>query len=217
MSAGDRDAATAAANPGIGQTAQRETLAARERAADERQFRADERERLADERERAADLREAELDEREQELVERGQQLRAAVEDLEQRTLATIERARALLARSGKHLDRQEETVRRRQARRERQQAEVDRASAQTERGLTAWMPNPGPAIERSGQLRQKVLTAIEAFAVNEEHIARLHDDLAASHPGRRGEYRCVAEQARDTARTAREMLRSATSGPARN
>ena len=69
-------------------------------------------------------------------------------------------------------------------------------------------------ATERSGQLRQQVLTAIETFAVNEEHIARLHDDLAASQPGRRDEYRRVAEQARDTARTAREMLRSASTGP---
>jgi len=107
--------------------------------------------------------------------------------------------------------------VRRQQARRERQQAEVDRASAETERGLATWLPNPSPAIERSMQLRHKVLTAIEAFATNEEHIARLHEDLAASHPGRRDEYRRVAEQARVTARTAREMLRSAAAGPACN
>jgi hypothetical protein len=213
-------------------TAQGETPAARERAADERQFRADDRERLADERqhtaderetraddreraaderERAADLREAEMDERERELIERSQQLSTAVEDLEMRTMATIERSRALLARSDRRLNREEATVRRQQARRERQQAEIDRAAAETERGLAAWLPNPGPAIERSRRLRQRAIAAIEVYAANEEQIAGLHEDLAASQPGRREEYRRVAEQARNTARKARESLHSDT------
>ena len=230
--AGGMDASRAAEDPGTAQAAERETLAAQERAADERQLRAeerehlaeereraadqrearaDERERLADQRERAADQREAELDERERELVERSQHLSTAIDDLETRALEAIERSRALLARSGKRLDRREETMRRQQARRERQQAEIERASAETERDLATWLPDPAPAIERSKKLRQQTLTAIEAFAANEEQIARLHDELAASQPNHRDEYRRVAEQARGTARRAREILRSAT------
>jgi len=193
------DARRAATDPGTTQAAEQETMVARERAADLREAELDERERKADERER--------------ELVEQGQHLSTAIEDLESRTLATIERSRALLARSGKRLDRQEEVVRRQQAHRERQQAEIDRASAETERSLSTWLPNPGQAIERSRQLRQQTLTAIEAFAVNEEQIARLHEDMAASPPSHRDEYRRVAEQARGTARKAREILRSAAAG----
>jgi chromosome segregation ATPase len=191
---------------------EREQLAEeRERNADERDARADERERLADERERAADLRETELDDREHALIERSQQLSTDLEDLEERTLATIERSRILLARSGQRLSRQEEAVRRHQARRERQQAEIDRASAETERSLGTWWPDPAPAIERSRKLRQKAVAAIETFAANEEQIARLHEDLAAGQPSRRGEHRQLAEQARDTARKAREILGSDT------
>jgi hypothetical protein len=103
--------------------------------------------------------------------------------------------------------------MRRQQARRERQQAQIDRASAETERGLATWLPDPAQAIERARELRQKSLMAIEAFAASEEQIARLHEDLAASQPSRREEYRRVAGQARDTARKAREMLSSATTG----
>jgi len=186
----------------------------RETRADERERLADERERLADERERAVDQREAGLDERERELVARGQHLSMAIEDLEQRTRATIERSRALLARSGKRLDRGEEAVKRSRARREREQADIDRASAEAERGLTTWLPDPGPMIERSRRLRQQALTAIEAFAATEEQIARVHEDLAASKPGHREEYRRVARQARDTARRAREIIRSVAADP---
>lgn len=180
----------------------------------EREVRAGEREWLAGERERAADLREAELDEPEQDLLERSRQLRKAVEDLEQRALAAIGRSRTLLARGGKRLDRQDETVRRQQARRDRQQADIDRASAGTGRSLATWLPSPGPAIERSRQLWQQARAAIETFAASEEQIARLQEDLAASQPGRRDEYRRVAEHARATARKAREILRFDTTGP---
>jgi hypothetical protein len=38
-----------------------------------------------------------------------------------------------------------------------------------------------------------------------------MHEELAASHPGRRDEYRRTAEHARQTARKAREALRSFT------
>lgn len=213
---------------------QLETHAARERAADERQFRADERDRLADERqsladarearadereqladqrERAADRREAEQDERDEQdrkASEPGQRVNTAFADLQ----ANIELSRLLLARSGQRLNREEAAARRQQARRKRQQEEIDRASAETERGLAAWLPDSVQEIERSRRLRQQVLTAIDAFAASEAQIARLHEDLAAADPSRREEHRRIAEQARDTARKAREMLRTAASLP---
>lgn len=214
-----------------------ETHAAREHAADERQFRADERERLADERqvqaderearadererladqrERAADQRETEQDKRDRELPERGQRVNAAFLGLQARTLANIEVSRSLLARNGQRLDREEQAVGRQQARRERQQAEVERASAEVELALATTVPDPAAEIERSRRLRQKILTAIEAFAASEAQIARLYEDLAASQPGRREEYRRIADQARDTARKAREVLRAAVGLPSR-
>ncbi len=220
-----------------GMAEQMEAQAARERAADERQFRAeererladerqsraderearaDERERLADQRERAADHREAAQDERDRKSVERGQQLNAVFRDLRTRTLANIEVSRTLLARSGERLNREEEAVRRQQARQERRQAEIDRASAVIELGLATQLPDPGPEIERSRRLRQEILTAIGRFAANEARIARLHEDLAASQPGRREECRRIAEQARDSARKAREILRTAAGLPGR-
>ena len=218
---------------------EREALTVRERAADERQIKANDREHLADERnhwanererladernhwanerERESDLRETlldrrqrESDERERELDERGRQLGRAVASLEQRTLETIQRSRELLEASGHRLDRQEAAVKRTEARRERQQAEVDRESAETERDLGAWLPNPSRPIERARALRKQALTAIEAFAANEEQVARVHEEIAASRPDRRDDYRRIAEQARLTARRAREILRSFT------
>jgi hypothetical protein len=75
-------------------------------------------------------------------------------------------------------------------------------------------LPDAGPMIERSQRLRQQALTAIEAFAANEEQIARLHEDMAASQPRHREEYRRVAERARVTARRAREIIRSVATDP---
>lgn len=214
---------------------QLETHAAREHAADERQFQADERERLADERqsladarearadereqladqrERAADQREAEQDERDRKVPEPGRDVNTAFTDLQARTLANIELSRILLARSGQRLNREEAAVWRQHARRERQQEEINRASAETERGLATWLPDPAQEIERSRRLRQQVLTAIEAFAANEAQIARLHEELAAGHPSRRERHRRIAEQARDTARKARAILRAAADLP---
>jgi hypothetical protein len=59
--------------------------------------------------------------------------------------------------------------------------------------------------------LRRQALTAIEAFAASEEEIARAYEELAASRPERRGEYLRAAEQARATARRAREVVRTFT------
>ena len=212
---------------------QRETQVARENAADERQFRADqreamadererkanEREALADERERKADRREAEADrrqreadEREQDLDDRGQALDLAVDTLQQRTLETIERSRALLTVSADRLNRQEAAVGRAQARRGRHQAEAERASAESERDLAAWQPDPSKQPERAEALRKQAVAAIEAFAMTEEEIARIHEELAASRPSRRGEFQRTAEQARVTARRAREIVHSFTS-----
>jgi hypothetical protein len=197
----------------------RECLAdEREREADERERLADEREHLADEREREAGRRETalierqrEADERKRELDERGRVLSSVAETLEKRTLETIERSRALLALSEQRLNRQEAAVRREQARRERQQREIDRASAESERGLAARLPDPGKPIEQAEALRKRTRAAIEAFAATEDEIARIHEELAASCPDRRSEYRRTAEQARKAARHARETLRTFT------
>ena len=125
--------------------------------------------------------------------------------------METIRRSRALLEASGDRLDHQETAVRRTQARREREQAEVDRESAESGRDLGAWLPDPGRPIERALALRKQALTAIEAFAANEDQVARVHEEIAASRPDRRDDYRRIAEQARSTARKAREILRSFT------
>lgn len=122
--------------------------------------------------------------------------MRSSGVNLEQRTLETIARSRALLEGSGERLKRREAAVRRSQARRGRQQAEAGRASGETERDLAAWLPDPSQPIERSQALRQQAITAIEALAENEEEIARIHKELAASRPGRRDEYRKLAQPA---------------------
>ena len=183
-----------AAEPGNGAARERAALSDRERAADERQARAGTRETLAGERERLADQREREADQREALLDRERQEADEREKDLDER---------------GRRLDRQESAVKRAQARRDRQQADVDRATAETERGLTGWLPGPAKPTERAKALREQALRAIEAFAAHEEEIARIHEDLAASTPSRRDEYRRVAEQARQTARKAREILRA--------
>jgi hypothetical protein len=224
------------AEPQGAASAEREALVARERAtdererlADERDHRADEREAVADKRERKADQREAladarereadrrealatereqQVEEREQALKDHGRVLGAAVESLEQRMLETIERSRELLALSAQRLNRQEAGVKRTQAHRDRQQAEVSRSSAETERKLADWVPDPTSVTKRGEALRKKARLAIQAFAANEEEAARLSQDLAARDPERREEYLGEAEQARTSARSAREVLR---------
>ena len=183
----------------------------REALDDERERRADERERRADEREAAAAERQREIDERERELVERTRRAGVAIETLEQRTLEAIARSRALLELSGEHLNRQEAAVRRGQASRGRHQAEADRASAESERAVTGWLPDPAKLIEHGVALHQQARTVIEALAATEDEIARLHEALAARHPERREEYLGTAEQARASARRAREILRRLT------
>lgn len=162
------DGKRAAAGQGNAAPDRRETQAAREHAADERQFQADERETLADERERRADEREREADRREAALTERQRKADEREHDLDER---------------GKE-------------RQQRQQAKFDRAAADTERGLAAWLVDPGKAIERAEALRTQAITAIEAFAMTEEEIARIHEQLAAARPGRRDEYRRTTEHA---------------------
>jgi hypothetical protein len=51
----------------------------------------------------------------------------------------------------------------------------------------------------------------MESLAANEDEVARLHEELAATRPERRGEYQRTAEQARATARKARELVRKFT------
>jgi hypothetical protein len=198
--------------------AERERLAdKRDRTANEREAVADEREQRADEREREADRRESALierlrkvDERERELDERRRALGDAAKTLEERASQAIERSRALLALSGERLDRKEAAVVRDRAARERQ-AEIDRASAESERSQAALPPDPGKAIERAKALRKRALAAIDAFAANEDEIARIYEQLAAERPERRDQYQRTAEQARTAACRARETVRTFT------
>jgi hypothetical protein len=71
--------------------------------------------------------------------------------------------------------------------------------------------PDPSEAIDRAKVLREQALAAMEALAVNEDQIARVHEELAASRLERRDEYRRSAEQARAAARRAREVVRKFT------
>jgi hypothetical protein len=198
---------------------ERERIAdVREREANEREALADQRERKGDEREREADRREAalnqrqrEIDERERELDEHRRALGEAVESLEQRALETVERSRALLALSGQRVGRHTAAVKRVQAHRERQQAELGRAVAEIRREHAAVLPDPSEAIKRARVLREQAIGAMEALAANEDQIARIHEELAASLPERRGEYQRTAEQARAGARRARELVRKFT------
>jgi hypothetical protein len=198
---------------------EREHLAdEREDRADERESKADRREALADEREHEADRREAAqsereqlADERERQLDERLGTLRADPSTLQQRALGNIERSRELLALSGERLNRREAEVKRSRAHSERQQDDVDRASAESERGLADWLPDVGELIGQATALRKRARMAVEAFAIAEERIARVHEDLAVRRPEHRDELRHIAERARVTARKAREAIRPFT------
>jgi hypothetical protein len=121
--------------------------------------------------------------------------------------LANIARSRALLARSAERLDRQEAGLRRAAHSRERQQAEVNRESAEAERRLVSSLPDPGRAVEWASEVRTRARNAIEAFAGAQEEIASINEQLAARLPDHRDEYQRTADQARDTARTARDVL----------
>jgi hypothetical protein len=82
---------------------------------------------------------------------------------------------------------------------------------ADIKREHAAGLPDPSEAIERARMLGQQAIAALEAFAVNEDQITRIHEELAASRPERRDEYRRTAEQARTAARRAREVVRKFT------
>jgi hypothetical protein len=130
---------------------------------------------------------------------------------LEQRALETVERSRQLLALSGQRVNRHEAAVERAQAHRERRQAELGRAVSEIKREHAAVPPDPSEAIERAKVLREQAIAAMEALAVNEDQIARIHEELAASRTERRDESRRSAEQARTAARIAREVARKFT------
>jgi hypothetical protein len=220
--AGSMESAKAAGERGDETSAQRQAMADREHAADDREHAADDREHAANEREHGADEREREadrretalterqrqIDERERELDERGQVLGGAVHSAEQRALETVERSRELLALSGPRVSRHEAAVRRTQQRQARKQAGLGRAVAEIKRDHAAVLPDPGEAIERAKALRQQALAAMEAFAATEEDIACAYEQLAGRRPDHRDDYRHIAEQARTSARKAREALR---------
>jgi hypothetical protein len=76
---------------------------------------------------------------------------------------------------------------------------------------VAAWRPDPGQQVRRAEELRKQACAVIEGLARTEEEVARIHEELAVSQPGHRDEYRRAAEHARQTARNAREALRSFT------
>jgi len=227
----------AAVTPGSPKIAGPDSLAARERAADDRDRRAIERDRLADERDVQADLRDRKADERETladeretladdreleanrreseqtdrqlKLDERDRDVRIAARDLNDRMLEAIASSRELLALSELRLAREEAGVRRAVSRSDRDQAEINRAAAQSGRELAAALPDPGQLSERNAVLRKQARTALEALAECEEAVARMHEQCAARVPGANDSQLDLAAKAYAVARNAREIIRS--------
>ncbi len=152
-----------------------------------------------------ADDRESPAGAREQEQDARAQASGAAFDALEQRTRATIERSRALLAASSHRHGGKEAAAAETERLPGPDHAEAGRPA--TENAEPA-APDPGRQVERARALRSQALAAIAAFAATEEEIARIHDDLAARHPGRRDEHHEIAGHARAAARKAQEIMR---------
>jgi hypothetical protein len=59
--------------------------------------------------------------------------------------------------------------------------------------------------------LREQARAAIEAVAASEDEVARVHDESATRNPEHRVEYQQAAEQARITARKARDIAGALT------
>lgn len=131
--------------------------------------------------------------------------------DLERRTLEDIDRERASLARGGERVNRREARVSREQARGVREQAEVNRESAESRRAMSGQPPELDDAIDRVRNSRNRARLAIQAVAASEDGIALVLEELAVGCPDRREEYRRAADQAREAAREAREILRAFT------
>lgn len=154
-----------------------------------------------------ADDRESPAGAREQEQDARTQASGAAFDALEQRTRATIERSRALLAASSHRHGGKEAAAEETERLPGPDHAEAGQpATEKTE--PAARLPGPRRPVERARALRSQALAAIAAFAATEEEIARIHDDLAARHPGRRDEHHEIAGHARAAARKAQEIMR---------
>jgi hypothetical protein len=180
----------------------------RERAADERERLADERERAADERERAADERERLADERERRQDERSRLLGLEVASAEQRAREAVERSRVLIAAREERRARSEAARRRAEARRVRQGAEAGKAAVELRRKGAAAPPDLVGVMERSRWLRGRVAASLEAFAVIEEEVARVHEEMAARRPGGGHKYRQISQEARSAARRAHDLSR---------
>jgi hypothetical protein len=185
---------------------------ARERLADERECREDQREHRSDEREIQAAKAEVRAEEQERELGERERRLGGPAQGIFGGQVADhIERSRALVEATQQRLQRRYEARDRVNDRAERQQAEVDRASAEGARSRTVWRTPDRRPIERAEALRERTCEVLEAFAAAEDEVARVHEELAASNPGHRDQYRRAAEEAHSAARKARKALRAFT------
>ena len=112
-----------------------------------------------------------------------------------------------MLELSEQRLNRHEAAVMRAQERQEREHAELGRAVAEGKREHAAALPDPREAITRATALREQALSAMEGLAVIEDQLARTYEELAARSPQRRDECRRTAEQARTSARRAREVV----------
>ena len=155
----------------------------------------------------SADDRESPAGAREQEQDARARAFGAAFEALEQRTRATIERSRTLLAASSRRHGRKEAAAEEPERLPGRDRAEAGWPATENAQPA-ARLPGPGGPVERARALRSQALAAIAAFAATEEEIARIHDELAAHHPGRRDEHHEIAGHARAAARKAQEIMR---------
>jgi hypothetical protein len=116
-----------------------------------------------------------------------------------------------LLALSGQRVSRHEAAVKRAQAQHQRQHATIKGRWRKAYGNTRPCCLTLGKAIERARALREQAPAAMEALAANEEALARLHEQLAARNPERRDEYQRTAEQARTSARKARQIVRTFT------
>ena len=159
-------------------------------------------------REELADDRERRLDDRERRLDERSRTLGREVASAEQRTREAIERSQVLLAAREARRNRSDAALRRAEERHAREREAVERAAAERERERAAEPPDPAQVIERSRWLRKKIAASLEAFAVTEEEVARVHEELAARRGDGGEKHRRIALEARQQMRRARDLAR---------
>ena len=129
-----------------------------------------------------------------------------SVADRRRAGLEAIERARVLMSDTAERLNRREAAMHREVASDDRDQSEIDRATARSAREQAGQLPDPRGPVERAEVLRRHLLAVAGSLARAEEEVAEIHDELADRDPDRSGEYRRVADEAREIARKATEV-----------